>query len=681
MTQLVLRMVTGLFTCFLVCWPACASAPPADATDEAIRMQPGAMALGKTREGVTFVVQTGADSRNGSGTLQRRSLHWTNGAMVVGSDLAWDAGLRLTGTGGVPARPPPHERLIYTLDTWSGQPSTVPFRWEFLGAELRALYGGGMLAYLRGERHGELGHANGTFRKRTLVMGDVVNSVPLVVGPPAGPHSGDSYGAFRAAAAARPTVIYVGANDGMLHAFDADSGAELFAYVPSMIADQLADLGKPAYRRRPYVDASAGQGDVLVRGRWHSVLACGMGAGAAGLFALDITRPGQFGQGLGALWEFSDADDAGIGSVSTPPLFAVVNSDGPTGLVQRHVVIVSSGPHSTAVGPASLYLLTLDKAADEPWRIGRNYFRLTTDGDGRLPPGGLSPPALVLGTDGTALFAYAGDPHGNLWRFDLTRRTSRRVFTAVGPGSRRQPILHAPRIVYAPGGGYLVLFGTGMPRAPADRAAPLAVQSLYAIHDDPQADEAPVRSREALMARTVSGTAGDIIDGAPIDYFAAGAKRGWYLDLPGSLTQAERAAATPVVHAGSIIFETVATGPGDTAVTRVYLLEAISGLAFDPDGTARTGQQTGRSYSARSELASLIVLAPVQAGQRDPVGRRVTRRTVFTLRPEHDHEQAIPHRGVISEAAGRLAWREIANWHDLHRAATRPRTRNDDAAQ
>ncbi|UUZ49827.1 hypothetical protein LP420_06630 [Massilia sp. B-10] len=171
------------------------------------------------------------------------------------------------------------------------------------------------------------------------------------------------YAAFRARFKSRPVVAYLGANDGMLHAFAADSGAELFAYVPRVLGPQLSALAAPGYLARPYVDGSAGQGDALVGGVWRTVLASGMGMGARGLFALDITDPAQFGTAAGALWEFTDRDDPAIGFQRAAPLVARLRTGMQRGQVQYgHAVLAASGINPLAPdGPGALFVLDAGK--------------------------------------------------------------------------------------------------------------------------------------------------------------------------------------------------------------------------------------------------------------------------------------------------------------------------------
>ena len=181
---------------------------------------------------------------------------------------------------------------------------------------------------------------------------------------------------------------------------------------------------------------AAASAEVRLAGRWRTVLASGMGGGAQGVFALDITDPARFAQ-EGAVWEFTDRDDAVMGNVRAPPGFARVNMGGKQGaLVYRDMLVLSSGYNNTqddgkqSTAPASsaaIFLLALDKPAGTPWLLGSNYYRLkipVSSEPGALEAQALAPPALVAGGDGALAYLYAGDLQGNIWRIDMADRKS-----------------------------------------------------------------------------------------------------------------------------------------------------------------------------------------------------------------------------------------------------------------
>jgi len=604
-----------------------------------------------------FVLRTRFDIPAASGTLLRYAVVVSPAGGVSEAQAPdWDAAQLLTGSSG---------RRIYTINE-RGQ--TVPFSWDALDAGWRnwldvAQFEGApdglgepRLVFLRGERAME----GKQFRQRGALLGDALHSVPLIVGPPSAFEQSAAYAAFRARFQARPVVAYLGTNDGMLHAFDAGSGAELFAYVPRVLGAQLSALTGPGYVPRPYVDGSAGQGDAVVGGQWRTVLASGMGMGARGLFALDVTEPGQFG---GALWEFTERDDPAIGYVRAAPLVTRVRTGTLRQQVQYgHVVVASSGINPLGgAGDGALFVLDVGKPAAQPWQAGVNYFRIATAGADPALANALGPPALAIRPDASAGLAYAGDLQGNLWRFDLRARQAVKVFTAQDRDGLAQPIEHAPAVVFAPGGGYLVLFATGRLLEQADLLkASFTPQSMYAILDRPELATLPPATRKQLLRRTVAGKGSVTIKGALFDYAAKEAKRGWYFDFPDA-AEGERSAGSPVPLAGAIVFDTVLPGSGVPPARRSYLIDALTGFALDSAGVASPGAATGTLLPAGTP-APLLVASGVDAGARDPTGGVTVIHSFTLLRPGAGPGTVMRVRRL----AGRLAWREVANWQELH---------------
>ncbi len=660
----------------------------------------GGAVAGATAAAGRFVIDTQHDPAHWSGAVQRRNFSVSaDGTLIMAQEPAWDARALLDGDAEKAAAP----RHIYTAEVGAdGSIATVAFTWDSLSAPLRAYLdapgpglpgdarGRARVDYLRGARDAELGRAGGIFRPRASVLGDIIHSTPLVVGPPSASVQATGYAQFRKRHATRPSVVYVGANDGMLHAFDATDGRELFAYIPHVLLPALSQLTDPAYRHRAYVDASAGQGEAFIGGQWRSVLASGMGMGARGVFALDITDPASFDSGMNALWEFTDADDAAMGHVRTTPLVARLRNGEKDGqLLYRYFVVVSSGINPAAAnGAGTLFLLALDKPATEKWRHGFNYFKIGTSGSGSGSegegegrgdvPNALSPPVLAIAADGSARYAYAGDLHGHLWRFTFGAKpaggsVATPLFSARDSNGAAQPFAHAPSLVFAPGGGYLVLAGTGKFIEQSDTdAASYLPQSFYAIHDSLATPVARVAGRGALAARTLTGTGRYQVTGAPLDYSAPDAQSGWYFDFPHTKLDGERAAGPAAVRSGAIVFDTLL--PGADACTgtasRSYAIDALTGFAYSADGVAQvnatTGELTGPSVA---QLAPMLIEMSVGSEPRTPTGGAVAIRTLALVRLLPAGKGVAVRRLKVAFQAKRLSWREVANWQDLHDAA------------
>jgi type IV pilus assembly protein PilY1 len=528
---------------------------------------------------------------------------------------------------------------------------------------------------LRGERSLELGQPDGIFRRRAGVMGAAIHAPPLLVGAPSPGIPGPQYAAFFARHAQRPAVVYLGANDGMLHAFDALGGRELFAYVPDLLLPALNQLTSPSYRHRPYVDGAAHAAEAILDGEWKTVLVAGLGGGAAGVFALDISAPGQFDQGAGALWEFGSLDDAAIGHLVDAPLIARFRTAVQRGrVIQRDFAVLAGGLDHP--GRGALFLLALDKPRSGRWRLGTDYYKLAPPASDGATGAALGPPALTLDADGAVRTAYAGDSQGNLWRFDFSSKSPagagvQLLFVARAADGVRQPITQRPNVVFASGGGYLVLFGTGKLNQTADNdPASFKPQSFYAIRDPAQQlqeshesqksqepDQALVSGRATLASRSL------VFDpGSPVDL--ADASAGWYLDF--SASSGERSIDGASLAGGKVFFNTVLPGsaPCTVAATRSYAIDALTGLA---EAGARSGARAASARQVPLRGAPVVLETATEVGPRSPTGRAL-------LRQQHalfDGDNAGIAQTATSAAmpVQRLSWREIANWPELHQAA------------
>jgi type IV pilus assembly protein PilY1 len=641
-----------------------------------------------------YVFQPGFDSSNWCGSLKKRRLTVDKDDQVrIAESATWDAGQILTGKGETASNPKPSARKIYTTSIEDGKfVSPIEFTWkddpvgkEALAKTQQALFnispvdgasdgrGKDRVEYLRGERSLELGRTGGIFRARGSVLGDIVNSNPLYVGAPSSAVQGDGYQKFRDDNKNRPRAVYVGANDGMLHAFSAEEGTELFAYIPNSLLPSLNQLTRPDYVHRAYVDGMLTVGEAKLPKGWKTVLASGMGGGAQGVFALDVTDPSKFGNGSGAIFEFTDADDKDMGNVVSPPLIAKfrvqINEDTPP--QTRYFVVVASGVNSYKEDAAkrtnektggALFLLSLDVAPGEKWVENSNYYKLTTSNTDLAAQAGLSAPALVVGADGIVRFAYAGDLQGNLWRFDFTKTKSWKtnptkaalLFAAVDKAGTPQPITTQPKAVFAPGGGYVVLFGTGK-FLEKDDTVPgyFQAQSFYAIHDTTDGDY-KVNGRKELVERTLKS----VDNGASLqisgDAFSYDYSRGWFFDFLNSGNTGERSVSNGLVANGQLFFNTLIPGFCGPGAGRTYVLNTLTGLAAN-------GTRTG-FLSTVGMLSSPVVFdISAEVSDRNSVGRRTVRKKSSIFNFGTDGAASVGSSDSIVPA-GRFSWREIVNW-------------------
>ncbi|MFA5940631.1 MAG: PilC/PilY family type IV pilus protein [Sinimarinibacterium sp.] len=488
-------------------------------------------------------------------------------------DPLWDAAQQM---------PAAAVRLITTYDSTAPNPGKR-FEWNQLNAAQQDALGRNTagtadgngearLNYLRGDRGNEGAGLN--FRVRGSVLGDIVNSDPAFVGQQnygfdALPGSeGSSYKSFRQSAAylSRPSMIYVGANDGMLHGFRATDGRELLAHVPSQVYARLSALTDLAYNdnHQYLVDGSTKTLDAHVGGSWKTILVGALGGGGRGVFALDVTDPATFGTGS-LMWEFTSAQDVDMGYSYAQPTIARLE-DG-------HWVAVVANGYNSSNGHAVLFVLDLED--------GSVLKKFDTGVGGN---NGLSSP-IPVDIDGDRItdLIYAGDLQGNMWKFDVrgnssadwkigfgTAASPQPLFTACSDdpctSSNRQPITARPEVGLNKADvsgydGFVVNFGTGRYFAVGDNTATSQTNTFYGIFDlDNGAGTSGIDGRndllrqEVIAVRTLSFPNGITEDVRVTSANSLNGERGWYLDLP--LT-GERQVSTPILRNGSIIFTTL----------------------------------------------------------------------------------------------------------------------------
>ncbi len=472
-------------------------------------------------------------------------------------------------------------RLIATWDPLAhgGHGGGIPFRWTAgtptsgiaantaLGQELASHTadpsGQDVLNYLRGDAQLSV-VAGGSYRNRTHVLADIVDSAPLYIGAPTGPYQSASYLTFAHNEAARTPVLYVGGDDGMLHAFNATTGAEMFAYIPNGVFANLVQLSNPYYnaQHRYYVDGSAQAADVQFNnGNWHTVLVSNERAGGNTVFALDVTRPSNIHTEANlaskVLWEFSDPN-MGLG-FSTPAIAqtAVGAGGGKLGFT----VFFGNGYNNPSETP---YLYALDPKTGNslPGTPINLCAAVPTACNGALP-NGLSSVTVVndmgaVGAPATTL--YAGDLQGNVWRVDIhdpnpLNWVATVLLQAVDPSGTPQPITTAPAVSLNPQfpllSGTMVYVGTGQLLGTPDLTS-TQVQTMYGVYDSgsngaPFSRVNPSMVQQTMSAHNVGGHTLRFVSGGPI---TLPSQNGWYVDF--TLLAGERIVTDPRLVAGSV---------------------------------------------------------------------------------------------------------------------------------
>lgn len=385
----------------------------------------------------------------------------------------------------------PATRKIFTSWRDTAGFSSMAFQWADLDPAQQALLnatdslGSSRLSYLRGDRANE----GVLFRTRAAtLLGDIVNSgvtyvggsSPALTGPKFPGHS-----AYRGTTKTRPAVVYVGGNDGMLHAFSGADGKELFGYVPGAVFANLPGLSAPKFQHRYFVDSTPMAGDFQKTATtWGTMLVGGLGAGGRGYYALDISGQSTFASAtestLSALpmWEFTSAQDNDLGFTFNEPsidpvtgsyrqIAKVVDATVADGVWR---VIVGNG-YGSAGQDAILFMLNANTGAPD--------VKLTT---GDTTGNGLSSPTPVdTDRDGLIDTVYAGDALGNMHKFQFAK-TSGIDFVLAKHGETGaawqyigrvfdsgEPITTAPSVAQSCDGvGWNVAFGTGKLNEDAD---------------------------------------------------------------------------------------------------------------------------------------------------------------------------------------------------------------------
>ncbi|HZX80416.1 MAG TPA: PilC/PilY family type IV pilus protein [Lysobacter sp.] len=494
------------------------------------------------------------------------------------------------------------------------------------------------IAYLRGDQSLE-NSTSKPLRRRTTRLGDIVNSSPLIVSPlndygyrSLGGTDPYNYAAYLESKKARKPMVYVGANDGMLHAFHGETGVEQFAYVPVASLGHMGNLLFPyraedkddqVFTHRYYVDGPINVSDAYYTGSWKTVLVGALGAGGRGVFSLNISAPTSFGTGE-VLWDINDRSSDvnvknNIGNVLAKPVIVPVK----VGNTVSWKAIFGNG-YNSINNRAVLFIVDVATGAVTTVQAAEA---------GYTGPNGLGE-VIVLdrfvgstattGRDGYADTVYAGDQNGAVWKFDLRSATptaqTTPFFAAVDSAGNRQAITGGFEAAAGPRGGVMLYFGTGsfsFVNDPTDKQ----VQTFYSVLDTgTSVTRADLQQQSVLTQATGSRTTSMLAMGA--------SKKGWYIDLlVGTVGTGERFVGTPRVESGIVFFTTFDPNSTDACATggtnRLYGLSALNGAAAlsyvrvgTPDG-ATPGTGTGAinlSTTGSAPVRDIAVLTSSRQG-------------------------------------------------------------------
>lgn len=523
--------------------------------------------------------------------------------------------------------PAPGSRNLFVMNPLATAiPKVVEFKWSDMTAPMQTTFAGAapngpaMVNYLRGVRANE----GSIFRTRASPLGDVVNSAPVLVKDQFdGQYDFSpnviqkaSYRRFLSAKKLREGQLFVGMNDGFLHAFADSTGVETFGFMPSAVLDQVKKLTDLTYSHQYYVDGPLTEADVydVSANKWRNVVLGGAGAGGKSMFAVNVpvapwaaggSAPSPLSVSASApgasdvLWEVTPANTgfSEMGNVLSIPEHGVMK-DG------TWVVIFGNG-YDSASKKAQLFIVNAV--------TGALVKKIDTAAGSTADPNGLGGVKVVRNAQKQIVAAYAGDLLGNMWKFDLSSSSASGWEVAFGGSVTArnplyktavvEPISAAPSYVVHPSGGVMVLFGSGKLFEDGD-VVDLSSRALYGIWDRVALDTTSANASDIvvddtkviaqnLSAAVVSGASGTFYDlnVTPVDYSI---NRGWRLPL--TLVSGQRLIDAPELSVGRVFMQTISPSKvladcnGSNLIRHGFALDpfmnSLKAPTFDTDGNS-----------------------------------------------------------------------------------------------
>jgi type IV pilus assembly protein PilY1 len=575
------------------------------------------------------------------------------------------------------------------------------------------------LEFIRGDRADE----GLLFRIRASRLGDIINSAVVYMGKPSQSFTDAGYKSFYNANANRSPIVFVGANDGMLHAFDANTLEEKFAYIPSWVGPKLSTLTNTDYNstgHTSFVDATPSIAEANLGSantpNWKTVLVSGTGNGGQGIFALDVTDPNNFGTDK-VLWEFTDKHDTDMGNIMGPPSIMKLRVSAPNAANPEYkwFAVFGSGVNNyvddgtfSLTGKPAIFMLELGKGASTQWQLGVNYFKISLPFNSLLStgtqlPSGKTAATGILNLDATSRangdieYIYAGDLHGNLWKLDMTKadlstsNPSAWDLNAVSAFSNSsgpvpfyitkdstgkvQPLTGKPTIVYGPVNSLVVAVGTGKYLEPSDNGVNSSTQkqSFYVLLDklddttlDTSGGISYIKGRGRLKQAAVDSIA-NTISMSPFSWGRPDAdgdseRAGWYMDLPYSGAAGGEKQITDALVLGNKIYFNSQLPPSASSNA------CGGGSSYFYAANLASGLGTISPTSSGLQGAPQVFTISSSLSDSDSTGARTrtTKSTIVSVGSgtKDKLEQNVPE--VTTEAAvGRLSWRQINNYQLL----------------
>lgn len=563
------------------------------------------------------------------------------------STPAWEAEKKL---------PAPDDRNIYV----NAGGAAKKFFHANLTAGQKTFLSADLVSYLRGDRSKETDKTGGTLRERAGVLPAFINSQLVYVGAPT---QGDYYERFDSTSAKayaayaddhknRTPTIYIAGNNGMLHAFNAETGVETYAFLPnSSISAKLADYANKDYgsnqttiKPHQYIlDGELTVAAAYLDGAWKHILVGTQGRGGTGVFALDVTDPAD----IKFLWEKSATDNSALGNNLGKPIIAQV-ADG------DWRVLLGNGPNSNG-DKAQLIMFNLETGA------------ITTVDTGAGTNNGLAAVnAWDSDQDGFFDTAYAGDLQGNVWRFKNlgSTPTSAKLFA----GNSKQPITAQPLVIKnQKTGATWVTVGSGRYLNADDLdSTKFETQTWYGLIDTGSTDsitKAKLKERKLLASGAASGVAGRTLEaGTETEItLSTTTNRGWYIDFKLPADKGERMMTPNFILGGALFgvsFTPDASDPCQpNGTSSIWAINPFTGgrinqgiFDINGDGNFNTSDKIGGLYpSVLDGIPAITSGAPPITGN--------SKDGTFTIHlPNSDIKGKIP-----TGQPSRQSWREVIN--------------------